>query len=71
MNKAKRIGDTYFTDDAEYAITNTASGSAVVRGDGSFAEFLSRDEAEEAAEMLANGDKDDNDYYWSDRAIIV
>lgn len=63
---AKKIGNVWYTDDAEYAVRHTASGAAVVRGDGSYAEFLSIDDAEEAAEALANGESDDSEYEWVD-----
>ena len=61
---ATLIGNVWYTEDAEYGVRDTASGSSVVRGDGSVAEFLSREEAEEAAEMLAKGERNDSDYVW-------
>lgn len=65
--QAKRIGNGWFTDDAEYVVGQTYSGWTVTRGDGCYAEFLGFDEAMEAAEMLATGERDDSDYLWSDR----
>lgn len=64
MTKANRIGNVWYTDDSEYAVRHTASGWGVYRGDGSYADFLDSDSAEEAAELLANGDADDSDYEW-------
>ncbi len=61
-----KIGGGWYTDDAEYVVTRTASGWKVTRGDGSFAEFVDSADADEAAEMLAKGDKDDSDYEWLD-----
>lgn len=49
-----------------YWTEGTASGYAVVRGDGSYAEFEYEWEAEEAAELLAKGEKDDSHYEWTD-----
>ena len=66
MAKATKIGNVWYTDDAEYAVRETSSGTAVVRGDGSYAEFIDSGEAEVAAELLANGEKDDSDYEWQD-----
>ena len=66
MNAAKQIGNVWYTDDAEYAVRGTVSGSVVVRGDGSYAEFLDCEEAAEAAEMLAKGFRNDDDYVWVD-----
>lgn len=64
MTKAIKLSDVWYTDDAEYAVRGTVSGTAVYRGDGSYAEFLDADEADEAAELLAKGEKDDSDYVW-------
>ena len=61
----KKIGNVWIADDAEYGVRDTASGSSVVRADGAVAEFLSRAEAEEAAEMLAKCQRNDSDYYWT------
>ena len=66
LKAAKKIGDVWYTDDAEYGVRQTASGWAVFRGDGCYAEFHGSDDAEEAAELLARGQKDDSDYLWND-----
>lgn len=62
----RKIGDTWYTDDAEYGVIGTASGWAVRRGDSSYAEFLDSADAYEAAELLAKGERDDADYLWRD-----
>lgn len=62
----ERIGDTWYSADAEYTVRHTHSGYSVVRGDGSYAEFLGSDEAEEAAQRLAAGDASDDEYEWTD-----
>ena len=66
--KTRTISMNERIEQAEYGVRDTASGSAVVRGDGSYAEFLGSDEAEEAAELLASGAKVDSDYEWSEKA---
>lgn len=54
-----------------YRVIDTMSGAAVVREDGTMAEFLgfgsmsSRQEAEEAAALLASGDTSEDDYEWT------
>ena len=63
---AKKINNVWFTDDAEYAVRQTASGWAVYRGDGSYAEFVDRGDAEEAAEFLAKCFRNDSDFEWND-----
>lgn len=60
MTRATKIGDGWYTDDAEYVV----SGSKVTRGDGSYCRMSSYEEAMEAAELLAKGEKDDADYDW-------
>lgn len=62
--QAKKVGNTWFTEDSEYGVRDTSSGACVTRGDGSYADFLDREEAEEAAELLAKGEKNDSDYEW-------
>ncbi len=66
MTNANKIGEVWYTEDAEYGVRRTHSGYAVVRGDGSYAVFASSEQAEEAAEALARGDKDDAEYDWHD-----
>ena len=67
---AKRIGDGWYTDDAEYVVSGTMSGHKVTRKDGRYCEFLgacgmsSYEEAMEAAELLAKGTNDESEYYW-------
>lgn len=69
-NVAKRVGDGWYTGDAEYVVSGMASGSRVTRGDGMYFEVIgacgmsSHEEALEAAELLARGEKDDADYNW-------
>ena len=73
MSEAKKNGDGWYTDNAEYVVSGTMSGSKVTRGDGSYCEFLgacgmsSYEEAMEAAELLAKGEKEDSDYDWNER----
>lgn len=47
-----------------YTLRSTYSGHSVVREDGSYAEFLDADEANEAAKLLVAGEKAESDYYW-------
>jgi hypothetical protein len=49
-----------------YELGSTASGWAVYRRDGSYAEFLSRGEAEAALENLASSDDAEADYDWQE-----
>lgn len=64
---AERIGDVWYTDDAEYGVSQTAPDTWVVRrGDGSWTECDSQESAEETAEELANGDLSDDDFVWND-----
>lgn len=48
----------------QYSIEHTHSGYAVVRSDGSRAEFLTSDEADEVATALAKGEAEDAEYEW-------
>lgn len=66
MDKVERFGNGFYTNDAEYVVGKTASGYKVTRGDGSYAEFLSEDEAVTAAAFLANGDLEDSDFDWTE-----
>lgn len=49
----------------KYTVRDTGSGYAVVRADGMYAEFLSRDEAECVSAALESGHADESDYDWS------
>lgn len=49
---------------ATYAVTDTASGYAVRRQDGHYAEFLGSVEAKHAAELLNAGEASESDYEW-------
>lgn len=51
-----------------YTITDTASGHAVCRGDGTYAEFLTLDEAIDAKNALSSGEDAEDDYEWTDHA---
>ena len=57
-----------------YQVIDTASGSAVVRADGHYAEFLgaagqmARQEADDAARLLRDGQTTEDDYEWTDYA---
>lgn len=62
----EKIGNVWYTEGAEYGVRQTHSGYAVTRGDGSYAEFTDRDEAEDAAERLARGEAADKEYEWHD-----
>lgn len=47
-----------------YHVCETSSGWAVFRDDESYAEFLDRAQAVEAATLLTSGDTDETDYEW-------
>lgn len=66
MRQVERSGNGFYANDAEYVVGKTASGYKVTRGDGSYAEFLSEDEAMDAAASLANGDSEDSDFNWTE-----
>ena len=64
----KRGNDWCNSDNGnEYTARGTHSGRhIVIRGDGCYAEFTSRDKAKEAAIALASGTKKESDFVWHD-----
>lgn len=52
---------------AEYELVETASGWAVEREDGAWAEFLSRGEVNEVLAALKTGETTEADYEWQER----
>ena len=48
-----------------YEVRQTSSGWAVVRIDGTYAEFMDPSEADEALEFLQSGDMTETDYEWT------
>ncbi len=62
MTTANRIGNTWYTEDAEYSIKTCT----VSRGDGDYIVLDTEGEAEDAAEQLATGHAQDSDYAWSE-----
>lgn len=66
MTNVTRNGNVFFTDDAEYGFRVDHGEPVVFRGDGSTTAFESIEDAEEAAEGLANGTRNDSDFEWND-----
>jgi hypothetical protein len=55
-------GNTWYTDDAEYAV----EGDRIRRGDGSYTEIDSDQDADTIAEELAAGKRSDSEFGWID-----
>lgn len=64
LRLSREDSDCIWVEAVPYRMRDTTSGYAVIRADGSYAEFLSRGEASEAQMRLENGTADESDYDW-------
>ena len=62
MATATKEGNTWYTDDSEYAV----EGNRIRRGDGSYTILDDSQNADAIAEELATGQRDDNEFDWID-----
>jgi len=60
--RATKQGNTWYTDDAEYAV----EGERIRRGDGSYTDLDGSQDADTIAEELANGERQDSEFEWID-----
>jgi hypothetical protein len=63
---AKKIGNVWYSVDAEYTVSATSDGASITRGDGCIAHFSTIEVADEAAEWLAAGTVKDSTFIWVD-----